>query len=286
MKLSTLTTNGRYIGTALNDVQTGTLIEHDVRGNIGIEPTDIGTKSIRLVGDVGATIGDRNGGSSMSCEKPGALFTLARGRHAAIEHIRLTGRTDQTGVLWKAGKCSALVANSFENLGIGVDVACNGFALLACEIQRSIFVECGTGIRIYAGDGGTGLPAAKTNSSTGLEIALCDMTGGQVGIEILTCPWQTLIRSTSIQAAKKAGIIVRGGRVMLQNVYVETGDATHAYPALVVLGTAEVTLIGGQYQGGVYCEPTANIVNVTGVDLTNRARYMTADVMRNLGIIQ
>lgn len=292
MNLSDLITNGPYIGTALSAAKPGECIRHDVRGNIGIEPTDFSGKSVRILGDIGSTYGSNAGNigaSSFSCErndKP--AFTFGKSRHSGMENCRMVGTLEKIAVLLKAGKCCSLVGDSFDTYNIGVDVQCNGGALLASSIERTMFNNCRTGVRIYAGDGGTGLPVERTNSSTGFEIRSSSFTSGDYGIDVHTGPWETTFANLEIQGQKKAGIVIRGGHstYTLIGNYIETGKTvgppTLIIPALVVLGDAKVVLIGGRYTSWFFEKPE----NVTIVGAQNTRDYaLSMEHLVKVGII-
>ncbi len=292
MNLSNLTTNGPHIGTALASVKPGECIRHDVRGNIGIEPTDFTGKSVRVVGEIGSTYGSdarTMGGSLFSCERNDRpAFTFGKSRHSSLEHCGMVGTLEKTAVLLKAGKCCSLIGDAFDTFGIGVDVQCSGGALLASSIERTMFNNCRTGVRIYAGDGGTGLPAARTNSSTGFEIRSSSFTGGDYGIDVRTGPWETTFANLEIQGQKKAGILIRGGHstYTLIGNYIETGKTvgppTLIIPALVVLGDAKVILIGGRYTSWFFEKPE----NVTFQGAQNTRNYeLGMDHLRKVGVI-
>lgn len=291
MNLSDLTRDGSYIGTALNAAKPGECIRHDVRGNVGIEPTDFSGKSVRILGEIGSTYGSgaaNLGGSQLSCEKSGPAITFGKARHSGIEHIRMVGTLDKTAMQIKAGKCLSVLGCAFDTYKTAIDVNCSGGALLASKIERTLFTSCETGIKIYAGDGGTGLPAARTNSSTGFAVDSCSFTGGDYGIDIATSPWEMTFTNLEVQAQKKAGIVIRGGHgtTTIIGAYIETGKTvgppTLIVPALVVLGDAKVILIGGRYTTWFFERPE----NVTIIGAQNTRQYdLSMEHLSKVGVI-
>lgn len=261
----------------------GEVVVHDIVGKVAIPCIDFGDKSVLFQGQIGGRIGNSRGGSVLVPTESGVLLKFGKGRQSGVQNIEFSYATDIdiTAIQCLDGQTFTVDGCGFDYCDVGVDIDTNGRRILASSVRDGWFNYCRIGVRIDCG-------SLARNSSAGIVLDRLNFTGGDIAIEVLQASHTMTIRDSVIQAQKKAGLVLRAGNHVLDNLYVETkntgGVPSLLVPSLVVLGNAKVVMRGGLYHGVFFENPA----NVTGewTDLRPGATArMDMNHMRLLGVI-